>query len=125
MCDDGLFCVNDVCCEVEQCAEDEHCEPGTGTCVAGPPPSTRTPTRGQPTRTRTPLPGNCDASCPPENCTADGTCILSSRSGGCSTSERRADGRDALMLSLLPLGLWLGRRWQFRRTATVRVRHRA
>jgi hypothetical protein len=128
-CDDGLFCVNNVCCEDDQCNEDQHCELGTGTCVEGPPPATVTPTPPDPTqvvptRTRTPLPGNCDPSCPPENCAPDGTCILSDRSGGCSTSERTADGRDILMLSLLPVGLWLGRRWQLRR-ATVRIRHRS
>jgi len=131
-CDDGLFCVNNVCCAVSQCNEDQHCELGTGTCVEGPPPTaTATPTptptqdgQGGTTRTRTPVPGNCDASCPPQNCQPDGTCILSSRSGGsCAMGEPTADGRDALILALLPIGLWLGRRRQLRR-AEVRVRTR-
>jgi hypothetical protein len=125
-----LFCVDNVCCEEDQCNEDEHCELGTGTCVEGPPPATATPTRTggsgvtPATRTRTPLPGNCDASCPPEDCQPDGSCFSSDRSGGCSTGGRTPDGRDALMLSLLPLGLWLGRRWQLER-ATVRIRRRS
>lgn len=127
-CADGLFCVNNVCCEVDQCNEDQHCELGTGTCVEGPPPATATPTATprQPTRTRTPVPSNCDASCPPGDCDeTTGFCVSSDRSSGCSTSSRTADGRDLLMLSLLPLGLWLGRRWQLRHAVTLRIRRRA
>lgn len=125
-CDDGFFCVNNVCCVVDQCNEDEHCELGTGTCVEGPPPLTATPTRTPqlPTRTRTPVPGNCPDFCSPEDCQPDGSCLVSDRSGGCSTGGQAADGRDALMLSLLPLALWLGRRWQLQRVA-VRIRRRS
>jgi hypothetical protein len=124
-----LFCVNNICC-ADECNVDEHCD-GTGNCVEGPLPTatpTATPTPSSnsgasPTRTRTPLPGNCASSCKPEDCQPDGSCFSTDRSGGCSTGEPTADGRDALMLSLLPIGLWLVRRRQLRQVAArVRIR---
>jgi hypothetical protein len=124
-----LFCVNNICC-ADECNVDEHCD-GTGNCVEGTLPTatpTATPTPSSnsgasPTRTRTPLPGNCASSCKPEDCQPDGSCFSTDRSGGCSTGEPTADGRDALMLSLLPIGLWLVRRRQLRQVAArVRIR---
>lgn len=134
LCDDPSdcntpFCVNGVCCLVDEgdgvgeCnLSTMHCQEGTGNCVTGTPAPTRTRTvTVRPSFTPTVNPGACDPSCPPANCAPDGTCILSSRSGGCSTTEG-ASGTQALGLALLPAALWLVRRRRAEQLARIRVR---
>lgn len=125
-------CVNNVCCVEPQCGEDEHCAMGSGECVPGtaPPRATPTPTPTRtvtPTRTATgiatftPIGGPCGGECAPENC-VNGFCVFTSRGGGCTTA---GDGGDNVaMAALVPVVLWLGRRWQ-RRHAGARASSKA
>jgi hypothetical protein len=101
-----------------------HCEEGTGNCVDGTPAPTRTRTSTQrPTATPTEGTFPCDPSCPPANCAPDGTCILTSRSGGCSTTNGTTTAADAVGLMLVPVALWLIRRQRTeQRLALVRAR---
>lgn len=109
----STFCVNNVCCTVDSCPSDQHCENGSGVCVGG----ALTPT---PTPIPTPLPtlptappcGGC-----PSGSHCDNTinlCVKSSTGGGCSTAGDPGRGNLAVV-GLLPLALWVGRRWQLRR----------
>ncbi len=100
-CDDNTdcsagTCVDNVCCEVEQCAIDEHCELGTGVCAPGTPKPT-------PTRTPTRIPSS----------TPDGgSKITTTRSGGCWVGGDGASASELAMLAMLPAALWLRRRWR-------------
>jgi len=118
------FCRDGVCCKTDSCPENMYCSPGdgnppSGECVVGPPTPTPTATR-LPTL---PTPNPC-GSCPSGTHCDNGNpplCVKTSSSGGCSTVGDPAAGNLAVV-TLLPLALWLTRRWQLRR---VRVRSRA
>jgi len=121
------FCVNNVCCFVFECNDDEHCQLGTGNCVEGTAPPTLTPTP-TPVRSSTRLPsstpvgGPCGDRCSADNC-VDGVCVFSSRSGGCATGGGAEGGGNLAVVALLPVMLWMGRRWHLMfRQARARVR---
>lgn len=111
------FCVNEVCCTVDSCPADQHCEKGTGVCVSGP----LTPT---PTTIPTPLPtvpstdpcGGCD---PGQRCVG-GSCVFTSTSSGCSTTGEYPARGNLAVVALLPLALWATRRWQLHRAQARR-----
>lgn len=95
-CERLLFCVDGVCCVRPSC-DPFNCG-ANGQCEAGP---TRTVT---PTRI------------PPPPDTPPQITIHTSRGGGCSTGAGESVGSaDLLVILLLPLALWTGRRWQLAR----------
>jgi hypothetical protein len=107
-------CVDTVCCKEPSCGENRHCEAGTGDCVDGGAPGSPTPTL-----IPTPLPTRPTADpcggCPPGyRCVGD-LCVTTSSSGGCSTAGDDPAHGNLVIMSLLPLALWAGRRWQLQR----------
>lgn len=107
-------CVNTVCCEEPSCGENRHCEAGTGVCIDGQAPGSPTPTL-----IPTPLPtlptANPCGGCPQGyRCVGD-VCVITSSSGGCSTAGDDPAQGNLVVMSLLPLALWMGRRWQLQR----------
>jgi hypothetical protein len=122
-CQNGL-CVNGVCCSQSSCPVDQHCEQGSGECVAG---AAGTPT---PTRSPTPIPtiptpnpcGVCPSGTSCQVVNGAPVCINTSTSGGCSTVGEDPARGNLAVVALLPLALWASRRWQLRR---ARVRARA
>ncbi|MDX2169280.1 MAG: VCBS repeat-containing protein [Deltaproteobacteria bacterium] len=113
------FCVNDVCCVEQSCNANEHCQAGTGQCVAGGTP-TRTPTSTRLPSTPTVNPcGSCPKGTRCQVVNGAPLCISSSSGGGCSTTGS-GDSRDLVIAAMLPLALWLGRRWQLQRARARR-----
>jgi hypothetical protein len=113
------FCTDDVCCMTDTCPTNEHCGEA-GLCVVGPPTPTPTVT-ALPTLPTTPTVNPC-GSCPSGTRCKNGLCVSTSSGGGCSTVGDEPAAGNLIAVALLPLGLWLSRRWQLRR---VRVRSRA
>jgi hypothetical protein len=110
----STFCVNNVCCVEETCGGDAHCQAGTGECASGGTP-TRTPTSTRLPSTPTVNPcGSCPKGTRCQVVNGAPICISSSSGGGCSTSGG-GDGRDIAIAFMLPLALWVGRRWQLQR----------
>jgi hypothetical protein len=105
------FCVNKVCCTTNSCDSDQHCELGSGVCVGG----ALTPT---PTIIPTPLPTlptpNPCGGCPSGSVCSNGLCVKTNTGGGCSTSDGAGPG-NLTGIALLPLALWMSRRWQLHR----------
>jgi len=114
------FCRDGVCCKTDGCPENMYCaNDPPGECVVGPPSPTPTATR-LPTL---PTPNPC-GSCPSGTHCDNGDpplCVKTSSSSGCSTVGDPAAG-NLVVVTLLPLALWLTRRWQLRQ---AKVRSRA
>jgi len=107
------FCVNDVCCAEQSCDAGQHCQAGTGQCVAGGTPTvTRTPTRLGATPTVNPC-GSCAKGTTCQIVNGAPVCISKSTSG-CSTTDGGDSAGNLLVVVMLPMALWLGRRWQLK-----------
>ncbi len=112
------FCVNEVCCTVDSCPADQHCEKGTGVCVFGAltPTPTPFPTPFATLPTIDPCGGGCRSG---ERCEG-GQCITVNQSSGCSTADDEPARGNLAVVALLPLALWVSRRWQLHRAQVHR-----
>jgi hypothetical protein len=118
-CTSGI-CDDLVCC-TEECDDQHHCEAGTGVCVPGTLPTTPSPTAiPTPIATATPEDPCLNVSCPGGQSCLGGLCVSSSTGGGCSTGGDNPAPGNWIVISLLPLGLWITRRWQLQRVRAKR-----
>lgn len=113
------FCVDGVCCQTNACGQDQHCELGTGMCVNNPPP-TNTPTVTPVIPTPNPC-GGCPDGSACQIVNGAPLCIHTSTSSGCSTVGDQPARGNLAVVAVLPLALWISRRWQLRR---ARARNR-
>jgi MYXO-CTERM domain-containing protein len=119
-CTSGI-CENNICCD-RDCGSEEHCEAGTGQCVPGGPPGTPTNTMvPTPLPTATPEDPCLNIDCPAGQTCLQGLCVATKSSGGCSTGGDDPGSGNLVALALLPLAIWMRRRWQLQRV-TVRRR---
>ena len=118
-CQSGI-CDDLVCCK-DECDDQHHCEAGTGDCVPGALPTTPSPTAiPTPIATAPPEDPCLNVSCPGGQSCLGGLCVSSSTSGGCSTGGDNPAPGNWIVISLLPLGLWITRRWQLQRVRAKR-----
>lgn len=114
------FCENEICCD-RDCSSEEHCD-DTGHCVPGGPPGTPTNTMvPTPLPTATPEDPCQNIDCPAGQTCLQGLCVATKSSGGCSTGGDDPGSGNLVALALLPLAIWMRRRWQLQRV-TVRRR---
>jgi hypothetical protein len=114
------FCTDQVCCTVQTCPVNQHCMPPDGMCHDAPSP---TPTFSPAPTPPTPNPcGGCPQGLQCVVTSIGPICKSTSSGGGCSTGDDAPAPGNLAITALLPLALWMGRRWQLHR---VRVRHRA
>jgi hypothetical protein len=115
------FCTDQVCCTTGSCPGNQHCLPPDGMCHDAPSP---TPTSSPGPTPPTPDPcGGCPQGLHCRVTSVGPVCESTSSGGGCSTSDDAPGPGNLAAMAMLPLALWLGRRW--RQLGRVRARQRS